>query len=378
MLMKKQKISSSFFSKDKIRKYYLLNPGPVMVSEDVRNKLLLPDICHREVEFSDLYKDVSKKLNRVFKATPNFVSLVLTGSGTCAMEAIISSCVRNKVLCISNGGFGERWSEIISTYNIEKNWLKYSWGEYPKLKDIERILKEDDEIDSVVMVYSETSTGMLNPVEKVGKLVKKHNKLFLVDAISALAVDDVNVKRDNIDFCASSSHKGINSIPGLSIVCGKKRGFDELNKIKSRNFYCNLKNYYKFFNEDGQTPSTPSIQAFYSLDEALNILINEGVKNRIERTKYHSTKIREELVNLDFKLLLNDHFSNGVTSVKIPKKGTYEKIHNYLKKKEFIIYNGKGHLKNRIFQISVMGCIDENILTKFLLAIKKMKKDLKL
>lgn len=349
-----------------------------MVSEKVKKKLLQPDICHREIEFSNLFENVSKKIKLIFNANQDYFSIFLTGSGTCAMECIISSCIRNKVLCITNGAFGERWNEVASVYNINRKWLRYNWGETIDIKDVEKILRKDKEIDSIVMVYSETSTGMLNPVNKIGRLAKKYDKLFLVDAISAIAVDNVNIVEDNIDFCAVSSHKGLCSIPGLAIICGKKESYQKIADIKSRNFYCDLKKYYECKTKMKQTPTTPSVQAFYALDEALNLLINEKVEKRIKRLKKYSKTIRTELTNLGFELFLKDHFSNGITAVKIPDTCTYEKIHYYLKKKGFVIYNGKGPLYNKIFHISVMGEIDEEIIKKFLYAVKQMKKDLKI
>lgn len=348
-----------------------------MVPKKVKRKLLQPDICHREKEFSDLLEDVSEKIKKVFRANQDYFSVFLTGSGTCAMECIISSCIRKRALCISNGAFGERWHGIATIYNIDVNWLRYEWGEPINVEDVEKILREDKEIDSIIMVYTETSTGMVNLVSEIGRLAKEYDKLFLVDAISALAVDDVNVVRDNIDFCVASSNKGLCSIPGLAIICGKEDSYQKIADIKSRNFYCDLRRYYEYMKRK-QTPTTPAVQAFYALDEALNLLINEKVENRIKRLERYSKMIRRELTNLGFELLLKNHFSNGVTSVKIPDTCTYKGIHDYLKNKGFVIYNGKGPLRDKIFQVSVMGEINERTIKKFLRAVRQMKRDLKL
>jgi len=359
------------------KKYFLFNPGPVMISEKVRKKLLLPDICHREIEFSNLFDKISKNLNNVFRGNQEFTSLVLTGSGTCAMETIISSCIRNKVLLISNGAFGERWIDIASRYNIKHEALKYNWGKYPNLDDIEKILKNDDEIDSIISVHTETSTGMLNPITQIGKLAKEYNKLFLVDAICSLAIDDLDVVRDNIDFCVSSSNKGIGSIPGVSFICLRKSAYNFIKDIKPRNYYCDIRKYFDFKIDSSQVPMTPAIQAFYALDEALDILIDEGVEKRIIKTKYFSDLIRKSLSKTVFKFYLKNHFSNGITNIIIPPNSSYNMIHNYLKKKGFIIYGGKGKLKNKIFQISTIGINKKEIILNFINEIKNLENNLK-
>ena len=357
------------------KKYYLFSPGPVMIKKEVRYKLLKPDICHREKEFSNLLIDVSKKINKILKADENYISLILTGSGTCGMESIISSCINKKVLVISNGAFGERWSEIISTYKINKICLKYKWSEYPDINEIENIIKTEKQIDSILMVHLETSTGMLNPLREVGYLAKKYKKLFLVDAVSSVCVEDINVLKDNIDFCASSSHKGLMSIPGLSIVCGKKTSFELIKKIKPRNFYCDLRRYYDYFINEKQTPTSPGVQALYALNSSLDGILKQGVDKRIQNIRYLSEILKKGLKSLGFKFFLKQNYSNGIINFYLPKGLSFNQIHDYLKNKGFIIYRGKGPLKDKIFQISLMGDIDKNIVELFLKEMKNLKKE---
>ncbi|MFH1327482.1 MAG: alanine--glyoxylate aminotransferase family protein [Candidatus Bathyarchaeota archaeon] len=359
----------------KIKKMTLLNVGPVMISDTVRNTMLNPDLCHRENEFTEILCRVRKTLTEVFKGNDEFATVIINGSGTAAIEATISSMVRNgKLLILSNGYYGEKIAKIARIYNINTEILKLEWGERIRTTDVETYLASDPDIQYVAMVHNETSTGMLNNVNEIGNLVSKNGKTFIVDAISSVGVEDLDVVRDKIDFCIGSPNKCIESIPGISFVCARKRKLQEIKGLPPKTSYLDLYNYFIYEEGTGErlgTPFTPPVQVFYALEMALNLLIEESIEKRRERYSYLAKLIRDELEKLGFRLFLQPKvLCNSLTSVLTPKNISYKTLHDKLKEKGFIIYAGQGGLEEKTFRIGNMGVLTTKDVMDFISSLK--------
>ena len=161
-----------------MKRTVLLNPGPVNVTERVRQALLNPDLCHREKEFSDLMQSIRSKLVRAFGIQNDFDAVLTTGSGTAALEMAVSSCLGEgqTILVIRNGVYGDRIAAMAEAYGFNIQCLDTPWGEPPILDDIEQALERDPNIEVVALVHHETTTGLLNPVHEIGELVQKYKK----------------------------------------------------------------------------------------------------------------------------------------------------------------------------------------------------------
>jgi len=341
----------------------LFAPGPVNTSETVKKAALVPDMCHRSPVFENMYHSLRDNLMKLFKVNNDkYTTIVVSGSGTASNEMVISSVLREgeKVLLISNGEFGNRLKAIIECYGIGLSLIELEWGEYPDLRRIENELKNDKDIRLISMVFHETSTGMINPVYEVGRLAKNYDKMYHVDAISAIGGEDVNVERDNIDFCTGVPNKCVSGQTGVSFICVNRERINEIKNIQGRNIYLNLQNHIKKAEECNQTPNTPSVIMFLTLNEALKELFKEGLNNRIKRYKENANIIRNNLKSLKLQFLLDEekYMSNTVTSVFLPKSID---VNDFIKKmydSGYIIYPGKGLLfKENIFQIANMGQI---------------------
>jgi len=346
-----------------IERKMLFTPGPVITSERVKKAALLPDLCHRSPVFEELYRAVQNNLIRIYNGnTKKYSAIVVSGSGTASNETVLSSVLKDdeKVLLISNGDFGNRLKAIIECYGIGLNLIELKWGEYPDLSRIENELRNDNNIKLISMVFHETSTGMINPVHEVGKLAKDYNKMYHVDAISAIGGEDVNVERDNIDFSTGVPNKSVSGQPGVSFICIKRESIKQIENNPKRNIYLNLQNHIKKAEECNQTPNTPSVVILLTLNEALKELFQEGLDNRIKRYKEDAKIIRKGLKDLNLRFLLNNenYMSNTVTSAFLPEKIN---LNNFIKKMYdagFIVYPGKGPLlKRRMFQVANMGQI---------------------
>src|SRR4051812_15017232 len=200
-----------------MRHYILLNPGPVNVSPRVQQALLRGDLCHREEEFSDLLVAIRTKLLRAFAPHGGYTSAVLSGSGTLAVEAMVSSALPEdrKLLVINNGVYGERMLRMAEAHRIPTVELRYAWTDRPDPGQIEDALTSDPTIAAVALVHHETTTGLLNLVQNVGAITRRTGRLLLVDAVSALAGEELDLLRDGVDLCACTANKCIQGLPGV-------------------------------------------------------------------------------------------------------------------------------------------------------------------
>lgn len=364
-----------------IEKKLLFAPGPVMSHERVKKAALAPDICHRRPVFERQYQQVRENLLKIFHGSNDeFTTVVVSGSGTASNETVISSVVpsNKKVLLISNGEFGNRLKQIINCYGLGLNLLEYGWGEYPDLEHIEDELKKDKDIGLISMVFHETSTGMINPVNEVGKLAEKYNKMYHVDAISAIGGEDVNVKRDNIDFCTGVPNKAVGGQPGVSFICVKRSRINQIEDIPRRNIYLNLQHHIKEAELHNQTPNTPSVVMFLTLNEALKVLLEEGIENTINRYKESAAIIRKGLKDIGLKLLIEDEkiMSNTVTSAFLPANIKVKDFINNMDELGYVLYLGKGPLLDQnLFQVANMGQIFPKDCEEIIGVIKKVLKN---
>lgn len=364
-----------------MKKMVLLNVGPVMVSSRVRNALQQPDLCHREIEFAEILNRAREGLTRVFGGNSQYTTIVLGGSGTASLEAVISSAMKRKgLLVLSNGYYGEKIASVARIHRIKVRVLKHNWGERIDKSKVDRVLKSDSRLKFVAMVHNETSTGMLNPIADIGELVSKHGAQLLVDAISSVGVEDLNVVRDNIHFCVGSPNKCIESIPGLSFVCANRERLKELADLPRATSYLDLYNHFLYEEGSGErlgTPFTPPVQALYALDVALKILLKEGIENRRRKYALRAKIIREGLEKLGFKLFLPPELRcHSITAVFTPKNISYRTLHDALKKRGFIIYAGQGNLEETMFRVGNMGALATRDLRGFLDSLDSIVEEL--
>ena len=337
----------------------LLNPGPVNVTERVRQALLKPDLCHREKEFTDLMQSIRSKLVRAFGIENDYDAVLTTGSGTAALEMAVCSCLSEgkTLLVIRNGVYGERISTMAEAYGFNIQCIDTPWGEPPDLDDIDQALKQNPKIEVVALVHHETTTGLINPAHKIGELVSKHKKRFLLDSISGLAGDTLDFDRACVDFCVGTANKCLQGFPGVSFVLVRKSELARLEKVPERSHYFNLyKNHQA--QEKGDTLFTPAVQIHYALDAALDELLEETVAGRINRYRQAAAMLRKGFQEIGLECIIPEgHQSNTLTALKLPKGVTYQNLHDCLKKKGFVIYAGQKKLSESIFRIANMGDI---------------------
>lgn len=356
-----------------MHQYILLNPGPVNVSPRVQQALLRGDLCHREEEFSDLVVAIRTKLLHAF-APRDYTAVVLSGSGTLAVEAMVSSALPEgkKLLVINNGVYGERMLRMAEAHRIPAVELRYGWTERPRLEQIEATLKNDPAIGAVALVHHETTTGLLNPVVEVGEIAHRAGRLLLLDAVSALGGEDLDLVHDRVDLCACTANKCVQGLPGVAFVLARTETMAAMQQVSRRSLYLHLPLHWEA-QEQGSIPFTPSVQAWYALDAALDELLEETVAGRVGRYHAASQLLREGFTHLGLQLLLPpQYWVNSLTSLLLPQGMTYQRLHDGLKARGFVIYEGQGKLQTDIFRVANMGYLTLDDFRRFLQALEEV------
>ncbi|MCE3224123.1 MAG: phnW [Nitrospira sp.] len=354
----------------------LLNPGPVNVSERVRRALMRPDICHRESEFSDLLSRIQQKLLTAFVpgAEADYVAVVLTGSGTAAVESAVMSCLPTgkRMLVLNNGVYGERLSSMIGLHRLGVSELKSEWHIKPDPERVRLALRQHPEVHAVAMVHHETTTGLINPIKEIAEVVDSQNRVFVVDSVSGLAGETIEIADSHIYMVAGTAGKCIQGFPGVSFVLLRKGFLERMRGYPKRSWYLHMTHYVDDQGR-GTVPFTPAVQVYYAFEEALDELLEEGVANRTQRYRRSATRIRERLGQLGIKALLPaDSQSNTITAFHLPAGLSYASLHDQLKARGYVIYAGQGQLESKIFRIANMGALTDSHIQGFLEAFEQV------
>jgi 2-aminoethylphosphonate-pyruvate transaminase len=351
-----------------------MNPGPVNVTERVRKALLGPDLCHREEEFSTLMSGMRRKMLRLFGVAQTHTVALITGSGTAGLEAMLGSFAEKgkKVLVLSNGVYGERMRKVLELHGTPAHVLNATPGDFPAFDRIESFLTRDRSIHGVAMVHHETSTGMLNPLAGVTALAKRHQKTMLVDAVSSLGAEAIDMK--DIGFLAGSAGKCLHAYPGVAFVFVSKAEAAKLRHKHPSSLYLDLHNTLSLEEKD-DTPFTPAVQLFYALDAALDELAEEGLSRRIRTYAERSALLEQGFMELGLRFMVTrERRSHVLAALWLPQGVNYERLHSELKKAGFVIYAGQSKFAGRIFRVSNLGDMPEEDLRRFLKTLRQVLK----
>jgi 2-aminoethylphosphonate-pyruvate transaminase len=360
----------SLLAEKNLPRYTLFNPGPVVTSAGVKAALVHYDICHRDDDYSGVVRRLQQKLRPVFGASSEHEMLLLTGSGTAAMEMALSSVVPEgkKILTVSNGAFGERLGEIARLHRFPHVSLACPWGTLPDPAALEAMLIADPDIAVVAMIHHETSIGIVNPVGAVGRICRARSVTLVVDAVSSLGAEDIDVVRDNIDVCFSSANKCLHSVSGVSFVCVAPEVWPRIADIAPRVYYLDLKRYRRYLTEVAQTPFTPAVSSFFALEKALDELFEQGgVQARRETYRRRNLLIRRVLTDLGFQSFTNTgRESHTIITARVPSFVQIDVLYSRMKDRGYIIYRCKGELGSHHIQIANMGELPDATIDAFL------------
>lgn len=359
-----------------IKRNILLNPGPATTTDTVKKAQLVPDICPREKEFTELMKTIRNDLVKVVHGDPHkYTSVLFCGSGTICLDVCINSLLPQgkKILILNNGAYSSRAVEVCQYYGLPHINLTFPYSAPVDTDTVEKVMNENPDIAVVYTTHHETGTGVLNPIREIGALVHRYNAVFIVDTTSSYAMIPINIEEDNIDFCMASAQKGIMAMTGLSFVIGNKFMIEASADYPKRSYYCNLYMQYDYFEKSGEMHFTPPVQVIYAARQGLDEYFSEGEQPKWARHTRVFNALRDGLDSLGFKSAIKNEYQSGlVISVLYPddKNWDFEKIHDYCYEQGFTIYPGKIS-SEKTFRLGALGAIDVQDITDFFIVFRK-------
>ncbi|MCB4421520.1 alanine--glyoxylate aminotransferase family protein [Synechococcus sp. HB1133] len=348
-------------------KLTLMIPGPTPVPETVLKAMGRHPIGHRSGEFQAIVRRTTEQLKWLHQTTSDV--LVITGSGTAAMEAgIINTLSRgDKVLCGDNGKFGERWVKVARAYGLDVEVIKAEWGQPLDPEAFRSALEADSAkaIKAVILTHSETSTGVINDLESIARHVKTHGTaLTLADCVTSLGATNVPMDEWGLDVVASGAQKGYMLPPGLSFVAMSARAWDAYERSDLPKFYLDLGPYRKTAAKDSN-PFTPAVNLYFGLEAALEMMQKEGLEAIFARHTRHRAAAQAGMKAMGLPLFAADGCGSPAITAVAPEGIDAEQLRKAVKEKfDILLAGGQDHLKGKVFRIGHLGYVcDRDVLT---------------
>ena len=342
-----------------MKKNHLFTPGPTPIPHDALLAMAQPIDYHRSEESTALILDVLEKLKHVFQ-TENDV-LFLTSSGTGAMEGAVANllCRGDKVIVIRSGKFGERWTEICEAYGINVTPIDVKWGDSVPPETVETQISENPDAKAVFATLCETSTGALHDIQSIAHITQQTPTLLVVDAVSALGADDLQMDNWGVDVVVSCSQKGLMTPPGLAFAALSSRAWEATERSDLPKYYLDYRKAHQRGLE-GSVPYTPAITLLAGLQIALNHICAEGIRNTILRHSMMASATRNAIKAIGLSLFATSP-ANTLTSIRLPDEIDGKMFVKMMREKHGITYaGGQGELSGKIVRIAHLGWMNEN------------------
>ena len=326
--------------------YKLLTPGPLTTTDTVKKEMLF-DHCTWDDDYKRITLDIRKKLLELAQVLEKEYTVVLMqGSGTFGVESVLTSVVgdENKLLIVANGAYGERMEEIAEHAKVPYTIYREMYNQVPDAQKIAGILDADKEITHVAMVHSETTSGILNDVETVGKVVQERGLTMIVDAMSSFGGMEIPVKEWGIDFIISSANKCIQGVPGFSFIIANKEKLIQ-SKGKARSLSLDLYSQWETMNKDGKWRFTSPTHVVLAFAQALKELEEEGgIPARSRRYADNNRLLISKLGELGIRPYIGGrHQGPIITTFFYPEnhRFSFQEMYDYMKERGYAIYPGK-------------------------------------
>ena len=338
-------------------KLRLFTPGPTMVSPEAMLAMAQPLDHHRTAGFRETLKQCAGLLQYLFqtKTTP----LVVTGSGTAAMEAAILGCCKPdaKTLVCHSGKFGERWRDILARFNLPHVEYTLDYGHGFKAEAIATKFKEHADIKAVIFVHSETCSCSISEAQGIAKVCHDHDALCLVDGITSIGVIPFKMDEWGIDIAVTGSQKALMLPPGLGIVAVSDRAWKVIDSHQAPAYYNDLKAYRKSM-ENFDTPYTPNNQMISGLRFTLGQIKETGLETIWARSALLAKATRAAAEAMGLKVFAADPV-DSVTGIVVPEGVDEGRWRKDMRAKYGIHCAGaQGHLKGKVIRLNHMGYVD--------------------
>lgn len=360
------------------RREILLTPGPLMLSPGVKQALCACEISHRDPRFSRLLRRLSRNCRALLGAGGHRIAF-LSGSATLGIEAALASVLPPgaRVLVLVNGTFGARLGQILASHGMRAETVESGFGKAIDLRRVERALAAGERPwDLLAMAHHETSAGILNPVAAVGRMAKRHGVRFFVDATSSAGAEELDLGRDGVDVCVTSSGKCLHGVPGVAVVCVVP-GLLAKSTGAVPPFGLDVRLHVECLARHSQTPFTPSVPLFTALDRAVEELLAESVAGRRRRYLRRRRAVVAGAARLGLLPLPlpRGAAASSLVTLELPRGVTYDAYSAALRARGFVVYGCKPPLRESHFQVAVMGELPDEEISRFVEALGDVHKE---
>ena len=358
----------------------LLTPGPLTTSMTTK-EAMLHDWGSRDKKFIDLNSSIRESLVKLIDGEDNYQCVPMQGSGTFAVESMVSSLTSkdSKILILINGAYGQRMKKMCTYLN--RDFIEYEVAEHEvhELIKIEELIDNND-LTHVFTVYCETTSGILNPIEDIAKLVESKKLSLFIDAMSAFGALPLSAKNVSFDAVAASSNKCLEGVPGVGFIL-VKNNFIQNAKGNSHSLSLDLYDQWQAMEKNKQWRFTPPTHVLAAFNQAIKEHEKEGgVQGRYNRYKNNCDIICNGMKELGFEQLLPENLQAPIIiTFKQPNDSNFnfDKFYNALSDKNFLIYPGKLTVAET-FRIGCIGDLNENDMKETLSAVKEVIQELDL
>ena len=343
-----------------IEEILLMGPGPSCVPNEVYDALSKKTIGHLDPYFITIMDEIKNQLQSVMK-TNNTLTIPVSGTGSAGMETCFVNLIEpgDNVLILINGAFGRRMLDVSERLGANADILEYEWGKPIIVEDVKTKINEKD-YKIIAVVHAETSTGVVNPVDDIGNLVKDTNAIFLVDTVTSLGGMNVSTDEWHIDALYSGTQKCLSCPPGLAPISFSEKAINKLTSRKSKvpNWYLDLSMIIKYWEGEKRAyHHTAPINMLYGLYQALYLILEEGLENVFKRHHDNHKILAAELEKIGIKMFVEPSCRLPMlNAVCIPDNINEAEIRSRLLKEYKIeIGAGLGPLAGKIWRIGLMG-----------------------
>jgi len=362
------------------RNQLLFTPGPLTTSETVK-RAMLRDLGSRDAEFLSVVGEIRRRLLELgHVADGSYEAVLMQGSGTFAVEAVLSSAIPSsgKLLVATNGAYGHRMAKIATVLGISCQTVVFEEANPVLVERVRLALAEDPAISHVGVIHCETSTGILNPVAPLGHTVRELGRIFVVDAMSSFGGIPIDIPEAKIDFLVSSANKCIQGVPGFAFVLAR-RDLLESSEGNARSLSLDLLGQWKELEHSGQFRFTAPTHTLLAFRQALEELEDEGgIAARAARYSANREVLMEGMTKLGFDAYLApEHQSHFITSFRFPAHPRFDfwSFYRRLSELGFVIYPGKVNNAD-CFRIGTIGHIFPQDVKSLVAAIRRVLREM--
>ncbi len=341
-----------------LNKPRLLTPGPTPLPEQVRLVMAQDMIHHRKADFKRIMEETQQRLRHLFGTVQPVLPLSCSGTGVMTAAVTNLFVPGEKVIVVDGGKFGERWAKIATGSGLTVVTLSVEWGHAVTPEQVQAALAEHPDARGVLVQNSETSTGVLHPVCSLASVTRTRDVLLVVDGISSVGISPCPMDEWGVDCLLTGSQKGLMLPPGLGLIALSERAWKRAETITPTCFYFNLAGERENVRKN-QTLFTSPVSLILGLNESLRMFMEAGLET-VYRKQWALTMLaRTGIRRMGLDLLAPDHFTWGLTSVRLPDgvDGT-RMLEVAAERFGVFMAGGQDHLKGRAIRIGHMGWVD--------------------